>query len=64
MQKLESNGSFQTAILAPSDPTDKNSYKVRKGKIGGYKDELSNLDIEYVESATKKLDHYYSSRYQ
>jgi len=45
MRKLEKFGYFQTGILSPSNPDDKDSYKTRKGKIGGYLDYLSDEEI-------------------
>ncbi len=56
LRKLEASGYFNEDILRPADPNDPNSYKVRKGKIGSYLEELSPEDIEYVERAVERLD--------
>ena len=56
MKKMEASGSFNTNILSPTNPDDQNSYKVRKGKIGGYKEELSDADIKFVNRAISILD--------
>jgi len=56
LRKLETQGYFQDEILRPADPSDPNSYKVRKGKIGSYLEELDGGDIEYVEQAIGRLD--------
>ena len=37
-------------IWQPSDPNNPNSRKVRKGKVGGYRDDLSAEDIDFVEA--------------
>ena len=39
-----------------------NSLKVRKAKIGGYKSELSQEDIEYCENLMKDLPENYQYR--
>lgn len=56
MKEMERQGVFQTKILLPADPNDPDSYKVRKGKVGGYLEELSQEDVEYVNKALSKLD--------
>jgi hypothetical protein len=48
MRRLESSGSFEHK-MSPGDPGDEESYKVRKGKVGGYVDYLSPDDIAFVE---------------
>lgn len=52
MKKMETDGN----LLKARDPRDPESYKVRKGKIGGYKEYLSKDDIEYVEGKIKNLN--------
>jgi hypothetical protein len=50
MQKLEREGYFEKQYgfpLSPSDKNDKESFKVRKGKVGGYVDYLNEEDIHY-----------------
>jgi hypothetical protein len=41
MQKLEAAGEFGTKILQPRDREDPESFKVRRGKIGGFVEYLS-----------------------
>jgi hypothetical protein len=61
MKQIESQN--QTGYrLRPYDHTDIESYKVRKGKIGGYKEYLDNGEINFLnkyidENLTKKLDY-------
>ena len=50
MKKMEQTGNVKQAYtyaLSPGDPQNPNSFKVRKGQIGGYKDALSSEDIEF-----------------
>jgi hypothetical protein len=42
MRKMEAGGTFQSMMLNPADRSDPESYKTRKGKIGGYQDYLSS----------------------
>ena len=46
MRKMELEKRFQTGILNPGDPADKNSFKTRSGKISGYHEYLSKFEIE------------------
>ena len=48
MRKMEVNDSFKDNRLKPKNIADKESYKVRKAKIGGYVDYLNDEDIKYV----------------
>jgi len=48
MRRLERSGAFSRK-LSPGDPGDEESYKVRKGRVGGYVDYLSPDDIAYVD---------------
>lgn len=51
LKKLESQDYWKgLATMTARDVNDPETYKMRKGKIGGYKDYLSLEDIEYVES--------------
>src|SRR6266550_2429025 len=56
MQKLEAAGAFDSKILRPGDARDPESFKVRRGKIGGYREYLSAEDQEYAADALTKLD--------
>ena len=55
MKKLESSGFFQDDKMRPKDTDDKDSYKVRKGKVGGYTENLSPEDIEYIDSTVVEM---------
>jgi hypothetical protein len=56
MKKLESAGAFDSKILRAGDTRDPESFKVRRGKIGGFADYLSPDDQEYAAAAMTKLD--------
>jgi hypothetical protein len=56
MKRMESEGRFESGILRPKDPGDVESFKVRRGVIGGYRDYLTDEDIAHVETALRKLD--------
>ena len=50
MQKLEKQGYFKKTfknVLYPKDPNDQNTYKTRKGKVGGFKEYFTREDLEY-----------------
>ncbi len=56
MQKLEAAGSFDSKILHPGDVRDPESFKVRRGKVGGYREYLSAEDQKFAADALMKLD--------
>jgi hypothetical protein len=56
MQRLEAAGAFDSKILRPGDVRDPESFKVRRGKIGGYREYLSTQDQEYATKALAELD--------
>ena len=56
MQKLEAAGAFDSNILHPGDVRDPESFKVRRGKVGGYREYLSVEDQQYAAVALTELD--------
>jgi Sulfotransferase domain len=56
MQKLEAAGAFDSKILRPGDIHDPESFKVRRGKVGGYREYLSAEDQVFAAGALAKLD--------
>jgi Sulfotransferase domain len=56
MQKLEAAGAFDSNILHPGDVRDPESFKVRRGKVGGYREYLSLEDQKFAADALMKLD--------
>lgn len=60
MRKMEASKSLSKNRMRPKDESDPRSYKMRKGKVGGYRDQLSDDDIEYIDSVIKEhLDPLY-----
>ena len=56
MQKLEAAGVFDSKILQARDIRDPESFKVRRGKIGGYEDYLFAQDRQYAIYALRRLN--------
>ncbi|HTL78888.1 MAG TPA: sulfotransferase domain-containing protein [Candidatus Babeliales bacterium] len=56
MQKLEAAGSFDSNILHPGDVRDPESFKVRRGKVGGYREYLSVEDQQFAAVTIRELD--------
>jgi hypothetical protein len=56
MQKLEAAGAFDSKILHPGDVRDPESFKVRRGKVGGYREYLSAEDQQFAANAMSELD--------
>jgi Sulfotransferase domain len=56
MQKLEAAGEFGSKILQPRDREDPESFKVRQGKVGGFRDYLSAESQSYAGQVCAELD--------
>jgi hypothetical protein len=56
MKAMEVNRKFKTGILLPRDTGDPDSFKVRRGLVGGYKQYLTAQDLIYIERALACLD--------
>ena len=50
MKKCEAADRYQKTMLRPTDNADQESYKVRRGKIGGYAEYLSHDDAAYIDA--------------
>ena len=48
MRQLEKNNNFNNYRLQPGDKNDPESYKTRRGKVGGFVDYLTEVDIDYI----------------
>jgi hypothetical protein len=44
----EAESAFMTRAFQPADPNDPETFKVRKGKVGGYVDYLGEAEIEFL----------------
>lgn len=50
MRHMERGQRISSARLRPADPADPNAWKTRRGKVGGYLDELGREEIEFVDA--------------
>jgi hypothetical protein len=50
MRALEHSGYFQNSSLRLRDSQDPDTFKVRRAKVGGYRDDLSDEEAAWVES--------------
>ena len=55
-QGTELVADLNTEALRPKDAADPDSYKVRRGKVGGFADYLAPSEIEYLNSVVAGLD--------
>ena len=62
MRAREASGAYEKykGALTPRDVRNPNSYKVRRGKVGGFVDYLSPEDIAYCDEVLKS--HNYSEK--
>ena len=58
-QGTELVADLNTEALRPKDAADPDSYKVRRGKVGGFADYLAASDIEYLNRIVATLDPRY-----
>ncbi|MBL8447834.1 MAG: sulfotransferase domain-containing protein [Zoogloeaceae bacterium] len=56
MRALEARGGFNRSMLKPGDPKDPDSFKVRAGRVGGYRSQFSPEDLAYLDLAVTRLD--------
>ena len=56
MKKLEQQGGFDSKILRAGNVGDPESFKVRRGKVGGFREYLSVEDQQYAADALRQLD--------
>lgn len=48
MREMEQQGALRSHRLSPGDPGDEESFKTRRGQVGGFTDYLSPDDIRYL----------------
>ena len=66
MRKMEEKNAFGDSMLRPGTENDNDSYKVRRGKIGGFVDYFSKEDLSYIDETVstmglKECDWYYAA---
>jgi len=52
LKSLERRKFFQSGRMQPGDPGDPNSYKVRRGKVGGYREDFTPEQIAWMDQLT------------
>lgn len=57
MRRLEQRNELGAELLKPQDPDDPESFKVRKGEIGGHREYLSDEDIAYIDDCARELQY-------
>lgn len=50
LQERERAGFYGDSALRPVDKEDPNSFKVRRGKVGGYRDDFTDAQLEEIDS--------------
>jgi hypothetical protein len=62
MRKMEKKGKVDSK-LKPTDPNDEESYKTRKGKVGGFSEYLNEEEIAYINRLmNESLSDFYGYR--
>jgi len=56
MQAAEAAGKFKEGVLRTPNPNDKDTFKARRGKVGGFRDYFDAEDLTYAAEQMKKLD--------
>jgi len=67
MKKMEEENAFGDSMLRPGMKKDTDSYKVRRGKIGGFVDYFTKEDLNYIDEVVLKMglkdcDWYYTPK--
>jgi len=62
MKKMEATDAFGSHKLRPRDVSDPDSYKVREGRVGGYRKHFGPDDLRYLDEAVAMLDPFYGYR--
>jgi hypothetical protein len=56
MKKMEASRQYDRQLLQPGDISDPESYKVRRGKVGGFAEHLNSEDQDYARRVMAALD--------
>ena len=59
MKKMEAEDQFNKNILRPGDPSDPDSYKVRRGEVGGFVNYFREEEFPLLERSMADLDPFY-----
>ena len=55
MKRMEMNGFFNSPVMRPGENKDKESYKVRRGVVGGYSAYLTKEDVIYIDQRIDEM---------
>lgn len=55
LQKLETAGTFSQGGMKLVDASDPNTYKVRRGKVGGYREDFNAQQVAELEALVREL---------
>lgn len=61
MRRLEESRFFKSGVMRPRIDGDPDSRKVRVGRVGGYRDELSAEDLAYIAAVERELGNPFPS---
>jgi len=53
MRKLEEEGVFKSKQLVPGDKENPNSYKVRRARVGGYRDHFNDRELAAIDKLVR-----------
>ena len=59
MKRMEQNNEFDSVKLRARDPNDPQSFKVRKGVVGGYVEHFNENDLIYLDKFLDKLNPHF-----
>lgn len=63
MRKMEAEGRFRSGMLNPAEKDDQDSYKTRKGRVGGFAEYLNEDEIERLNQKMRDtLSDFYGYR--
>lgn len=54
MRRMERDNAFNTGKMAPTNKADNESYKTRKGKVGGYREYLTDEDVAWLNETMER----------
>jgi hypothetical protein len=56
LKRREAEGYYTSSKLRPVNPDDPNSFKVRKGKVGGYREHFSAAELAQIDALVAAAD--------
>jgi hypothetical protein len=56
LKRREAEGYFTSSKLRPGNPNEPNSFKVRKGKVGGYREHFSAAELASIDALVAGAD--------